>query len=511
MPERMEFDFHFAQPQTREATRPRSDTPMRLLVMGDFTGRGNRGVESPADVAERPLVAVDVDNLEQVLFRFNPRLHLPIGDPAGPSMAVEFKQLDDFHPDRLYQQLDVFQALRETRKRLSDPATFAQAAAELRHEAEQRPAPANKDEEVLAEDDAATFERLLGRGPVSSPDARVAPPAARIDVQKFIKDIVAPYIVPQADPFQDQYVGSVDTAIGAQMRRLLHHPAFQALESVWRGIHWLISNLESGESLKLYLLDITKEELRADIEGAQDNLAASGLYRLLVEQEVGMLGGEGWSVLLGNYTFGTSAADLSLLAALGAIGSQAGGPFVAAADARVLGCRSVAETPDAKDWNRDDSAAEQRWQAVRHCNAASWIGLALPRMLLRLPYGKQTDAIDAFDFEELTPERVHEDYLWGNPVLACALLIGRAFLARGWNMEPGDELEVDDLPAHVYVDEDESKLQACAEAYLSERTADAILERGIMPLVSYQNRNAVRVFRFQSVADPVKPLAGPWG
>ncbi|MDH3376283.1 MAG: type VI secretion system contractile sheath large subunit [Gammaproteobacteria bacterium] len=509
---RTEFEFRFHEPQMREQTRRPDDAAMRILIMGDFSGQGNRGAGNPADLAERPIVAVDVDNFDDILFRFAPRLYLPIDTETDASVEVEFKQLDDFHPDRLYRELDVFAALRETHRRLCDPTTFAETASGLRREAVQRAEPAATAEKgaVLEEDEDSMFERLLGHAPVASPETRVAAPVARTDIQQFINRIVAPYIVPEPDPFQDQYVASVDTAISAQMRSVLHHAAFQSLESSWRGMRWLIDNLETGESLQLYLLNVTKEELRADIESGQGDLSATGLYRLLIEQGVQTLGGTPWSVLVGHYTFAATADDINLLAALGVIGSQTGAPFLAAADSNLLGCRTLAETPDAREWTHRDADAEQRWHALRQSNAAPWIGLAVPRMLLRLPYGKNTDEVDDFEFEEMGPERTHEDYLWGSPALACAMLIGGSFLDRGWNMELGDRLDIDDLPAHTYTDQGESKLQACAEATLTEGTAGAILERGIMPLMSYKNRNAVKLIRFQSVADPVQPLAGPW-
>ena len=214
--------------------------------------------------------------------------------------------------------------------------------------------------------------------------------------------------------------------------------------------------------------------------------------------------------MVGHYTFGTGEEDVTLLAYLGAIASLAGAPFLAGADASVLGCRSVAATPDPADWQLGDDDAAQRWQALRASSQASWIGLALPRMLLRLPYGKRTDPVEQFEFDELAGAWNHESYLWGNPALACALLIGRSFMAHGWEMEPGDELEIGDLPAHTLERDGEPQLQACAEAYLTERAGQAILSRGVMPLLSYRNRNAVRVLRFQSLADPVKPLSGPW-
>ncbi len=101
--------------------------------------------------------------------------------------------------------------------------------------------------------------------------------------------------------------------------------------------------------------------------------------------------------------------------------------------------------------------------------------------------------------------------MWGNPALACALLIGQSFSARGgWDMEPGDDQDLVDLPAHVFERDGERHLQPCAEVLLTERAGEAIMSRGIMPLLSYKNRNAVRLMRFQSIAAPSGALAGAW-
>jgi type VI secretion system protein ImpC len=485
---------------------------MRILLMGDFSGLDASGDK----LADRSIVRVDVDNFNKTMARINPKLRLPIGDRSESGMALHFSQLDDFHPDKLYQNLGLFQVLRELRGRLMDPATFPQAAAELRREAlkpEQAAEPAAGDTEpALKEDEGSMFERLLGRQlteGVETP-SDVGRTESQAIIHQFIQDIVGPYIVPEADPFQPQYVAAVDEAISEQMRVVLHHPHFKTLEALWRSVHGLVTGLETGPDLKLYLLDISRDELAEDIRATHGQLEESGLYRLLVEKDVGTLGGEPWSVLVGDYTFATEAEDLSLLAALGAIGSQAGGPFLAAADASMLGCRSLVETADPRDWKIKDAQAEQGWRALRQSSVAPWIGLAHPRILLRLPYGKDSDALDSFEFEELGQEREHESYMWGNPAFACAMLIATAYQTKGWAMEPGDDLDMEDLPAHTFKEEDETRMMSCAEVFLTERAAEAMLDRGLMPLISYRNRNAVRLMRFQSIAEPCKALAGPW-
>jgi type VI secretion system protein ImpC len=115
-----------------------------------------------------------------------------------------------------------------------------------------------------------------------------------------------------------------------------------------------------------------------------------------------------------------------------------------------------------------------------------------------LPYGPKTDPVESFPFDELAP-RTHEGYLWGNPAFACAQLAAAAVQQGG---SPGDVLDLDDLPAHTYRQDGEPHLQACAEAFLGDRAAQAILARGLMPFASLRDRNAIRLLRFQSLSDP---------
>ena len=127
---RMNFDFQLGQRHTGERSRPSAESPMRMLVVGDFSGRVNRSAEDPTDLAHRKTILVDVDNFDRVLARMAPRLQLPIG-VAGDVIALEFNNLEDFHPDTLYRRLPPFQGLRETRLRMQDTATFNAAAAEF--------------------------------------------------------------------------------------------------------------------------------------------------------------------------------------------------------------------------------------------------------------------------------------------------------------------------------------------------------------------------------------------
>ena len=167
--------------------------------------------------------------------------------------------------------------------------------------------------------------------------------------------------------------------------------------------------------------------------------------------------------------------------------------------------------PDHHDWQPLDANSQQRWQALRRSALAPWIGLVAPRMLLRLPYGKATDPLERFEFEELSGADPAQALLWGHPAAACALLAGRAFRESGWEMDLDRQLDVEDLPAWVYTEDGERQMYPCAEAWLGEGAGQALIERGIMPLVSRRDRPAARLMRWQSIAEPVAALAGRWG
>ena len=153
-----------------------------------------------------------------------------------------------------------------------------------------------------------------------------------------------------------------------------------------------------------------------------------------------------------------------------------------------------------------EEESDGHWQAFRKSPAAKWIGLALPRFLLRLPYGKKTSAIESFPFEEM-PESEHSAYLWGNPAFLCANLLGQSFLANGWDMSPLKR-QMDHLPHHVYQEDGESVSKPCAEILMTEREAYELMDQGFMPVASMKYQDAAMVVRFQSVALPLAPLPG---
>jgi type VI secretion system protein ImpC len=500
MPKPYDFgsiELDIAPQERKSAVAVDPESSFRMLVMGDFSGRANRGVVEK--VAGRRPVAVDRENIDGLLRRMKAALELPLA--GGGTLRLEFNELEDFHPDRIFTQSEIFRALKETRDKLEDPATFRAMADRLRPlERAPAPRPADAVSEVLSGSllDQVVEQAEAGGGP----PARSADPLA-----SYVRAIVGPHLVPKPDARQPELVAQVDQAISAAMRAILHHPDFQALEAAWRGLDFLARGVETDNQLKLYILDVSLAELAADF-GSADDLAATGTYKLLVGETVQTPGAATWTVLGGNYTFDDGLVNVEMLCRIALIASQAGAPFLAAADPKILGCKSFGETPDPDDWERTN---EETWNFVRSFPEAPYLGLAAPRFLLRLPYGKQTIPAETFPFEEMPAPR-HGDYLWGNPIFACMMLIGQAFSEYGWGMRPGMAAEIGGLPVHVFKDADgDLQMKPCAEALLTQNAAERMLEKGLIPVVSFKSQDKIRVAGFQSVAKPPRRLAGRWG
>jgi type VI secretion system protein ImpC len=413
-----------------------SERSFQILVIGDFSGRVNRGVRAP--IAGRRLFGVDCDNLNDTIAKMEVALYLP-------QTTLRFQKLDDFHPDRIYCNADVFRRLEDARGR---PPKERSAAP------------------------VKPLELQPGRSLLDQMMEEEEPTPASVDAGDMLADFIEKAVAPHLEksvPGKQQWLARVDALAGELMQAVLHHQDFQAVEAAWRGVQMLVQRLNPDNELRLYLLDATLQEMLDNPRQFAECLKSR----------------EPWTLLAGNFAFGQSALDAAHLRTLGRIAMEAGAPFLA-----------EGQPPSATELGPE-------WSALRRSAEARWIGLALPRFLLRLPYGKGTSEVESFAFEEM-PQSVHSNYLWGNPALACACLMGEAFRNEGWRGQ------LTGLPQHFYKVDGESVSKPCAEILLTEHDAEFLLENGLMPLASMKDQDAILLPRVQSIADPLAPLAGRW-
>jgi type VI secretion system protein ImpC len=470
------------------------ETPFRLLVSGDF--RGNRGKAPPLE--QRKPITVDRDNFDDVMAKMAPSVTLP--NPAGGGdLSIAFRELDDFEPDRLFKSLAVFEELDTLKAQLAKPSSFEKAAAKVRSwanvpEPEAKPTPPAAPHETSAMD---LIDQVLAERGSQRTGA-----GGRGDWQRFLDSIVEPNLVEKTDPRQADYQMVVEEAIGAQMRAILHHPAFQALETAWRSVFFLVKRLPTDENLKICILDATFDEWRADL--SRDDPSASVFVRELVERAAE----SPWAAFVSLEMFGKGIDDLETLAAMALVASRARTPVLAGVSTGLVGCTSLATDPEPRTWKPNGELAGA-WQMIRGMDAARFLGAVVPRFLLRLPYGAKATRTESFAFEEM-PKPDHEQYVWGSGAVAAALLLAEGFVASGWNLNPDDVRQIGELPVHVYADEGETAMKPCAEVLVRETALEALTDSGLMVLASIRERDGVRLVRFQSAAAGTEPLAGRW-
>lgn len=429
-----------------------SDTPFRILVVGDF---GASAAHSP--------IEVDRDNFDDVLESLNVTANV-----AG--LPLRFLSMSDFHPDALHVHL---------------PAAVAPIVKPVAREAEIPDPPTGGLEAALG---GSLLDSAVD-ATESRTNGSAAPPSDPFT--EYVRSLVQPHLTqPAVVP------GLPDPNA---LRAVLHHPRLQQLESIWRSVHRLVHDLETGSDLQVHILHLPKVDLNADLGDAED-LRKTVLFRLLTSRR--------WSVIAADYYFSAEMEDLNLLGRIGMVAKQAKTAFVAGASPELMGCHSLTESPDPEDWNGE--VARQGWELIRSLPEARYAGLIVPRFLVRMPYGKEGASCDEFEFEEFDHSPRHQDYLWGNGAFVAAYLLGATFSAVGWNMRPGMTLSMEGLPVHVYHEGGESAVKPCAEVFLSERAVEAMEERGLMVLTGAPGSGEVRLSGFRSIASPAAPLQGPW-
>jgi type VI secretion system protein ImpC len=290
----------------------------------------------------------------------------------------------------------------------------------------------------------------------------------------------------------------VDSALAATMRSVLHHPDFQSFEALWRSVDMLVRRLETDEKLQIVLYDVTAEEIAADLSKA-DALENSGLYKLLVEQPAMDAAQGPFAVVIANYLFEQTPPHAELLGRIAKIVARTQTAFIAGVGTSCLDTKPADLHPLIKE----------AWDALAGMPEAAYVGLVVPRFMLRNPYGEGTDPIDSFDFEEFTPQAGLSGMLWGNSAVIAGLLLGATFSQQGDKMKPGSVLSIGDMPFYFYTDSDgDQTALPCTERMLSSRMAELVSKHRFMPMLSIKGQPEVRLGGFGSLAGGV--LAGAW-
>lgn len=309
-------------------------------------------------------------------------------------------------------------------------------------------------------------------------------------------------------------IAHIDEELTQQLNEILHDPKFQKLEATWRGLHHLVKNTETGTSLKLRVMHATMKELGDDLEKAVD-FDQSVLFKKLYEEEYGTFGGHPYSVLLGDYEFTRSPEDVTLLTNLSNVAAAAHAPFIAAAHPELFGLKDDFTGLDApRDLSKIFESSEMiKWRSFRETEDSRYATLVLPRVLMRLPYGRETVPVEGIAFEEDVnvsgkDEKDHRRYLWGNAAWMLGERITHAFSLYGWcaairGLEGGGL--VSDLPIHTFkTGSGEEALKIPTELAITDRREKELNDLGFLALVYRKGDDKAVFFGSQTANKPKK-------
>lgn len=298
----------------------------------------------------------------------------------------------------------------------------------------------------------------------------------------------------------------IDRKLSQQLNEIMHHKDFQKIEGTWRGLDYLVKQSETGDALKIRVLNVSKKTLAKDLENAVE-FDQSQLFKKIYESEYGQLGGTPYGLIVGDYEFGRHPEDIEMLKKLSGVAASAHAPFIGAASAAMFNLEDYTELNQPRDLAKIFSGVDYTtWKSFRESEDSRYVSLALPRVLSRLPYGPDTKPVEEFNFVERVDED-HEKYLWMNAAWAYAARTTDAFAKDGWFMrtrgvEGGGKVE--GLPVHVF-EEDGGKTMKCpTEVLIPDRRENELSELGFMPLLHCKNTDFAAFLGSQSCQKPKK-------
>jgi type VI secretion system protein ImpC len=311
-----------------------------------------------------------------------------------------------------------------------------------------------------------------------------------------------------ADATINSRVAQIDHLISLQLNEILHHPAFQKLEASWRGIKYMMDQSETSSMLKIRVLNVSKKELLRDLQRAPE-FDQSVMFKKVYEDEFGIFGGEPFGALVGDYEFSKHPEDIELLEKVSQVAAGAHAPFLTAASPELLNLDSFSQLGEPRDIGKIfDSTEFAKWKSFRASEDSRYVGLTMPRVLMRLPYGKDTKPVDDFNYEEGVDGTDHSKYLWGNAAYALGARLTQAFAQYGWcasirGVEGGGLVE--GLPTHTFrTDEGDVALKCPTEVAITDRREKELADQGLIPLVHCKGTDYAAFFSVQSSNKPKK-------
>jgi len=301
-------------------------------------------------------------------------------------------------------------------------------------------------------------------------------------------------------------IAQIDELLSKQLNEIMHHPDLQKLEGSWRGLHYLVMQTETSSTLKLRLLNASRQDLQKDLEKAVE-FDQSQLFKKIYEEEYGTFGGHPYSALLLDFEFGRHPQDIAFLEKVSQVAAAAHAPVITAASPRLFDMDNFLELANPRDLAKQFESTELvKWRSFRDTEDSRYVSMALPRILMRLPYGPATLPVEEFLYVEDVDGRDHSKYLWGNAAWAMMERITHAFSLYKWcgairGVEGGGKVE--GLPAHTFpTDDGDIALKCPTEIAITDRREMELNELGFITLCHCKGTDYAAFFGGQTVNKP---------
>jgi type VI secretion system protein ImpC len=526
-------------------------------VLADFTGMPERPLPQ---LRYRRFVPVDVAGIDDLARACSPHLAFHVenkltDDSSRLRVDLHFRGMADFDPENVARQIAPLRALLEMRTNLAglrdslrgddrlnqslqDAVTDSGKLDRLRREVRPDAEPPAHNAEPIATPSSRDLQpppRRTLREPPPTPagqgiwSRRTVEPEELSPLDQLVESssaIRTPFEKEQGKNLIREFVeqvldgamtvgfdtegtinarlAEIDHLVSVQLSEVLHSPEFERLEATWRGLRYLLRSTRKAAGVEIRVLNISKKELWVQFRRTRDR-HDDQLSRKVLEQAGGTLGAAAFGLLIGDYGFGRALEDAELMERMSLLGAAAHVPFVAAAAPDLLGLTDFADLVTAFRLGRVfDGDAYTKWRHFRARPESRYIGLVMPRMLLRIPYGKNAKRIESFDFEESGVDS-RRAYLWGNAVWALAARIARDFDRYGWfggNRDPADAGDVPELPMHTYQADDGIATAGPAEVAISDASYLELRSLGLIPLCQQEASSRATFFETWSVHKP---------
>ena len=327
-------------------------------------------------------------------------------------------------------------------------------------------------------------------------------------VTEFVNQVLegAMTVSKDAEAMINARIAQIDHLISIQLNEILHHEDFQKLEGSWRGLKYLMDQSETSASLKIKVLNVSKKEMLRDLQRAPE-FDQSALFKKVYEEEFGIFGGSPFAGLVGDFEFGRTPEDIELLEKVSNVAAAAHAPFLSAASPEMFNLDTFTQLDAPRDMGKIfDTTEYAKWKSFRASEDSRYVALTCPRILMRLPYGKETKSVEGFGFEEHVGGTDHSKYLWGNAAYALASRMSKAFSLYGWcaairGVEGGGL--VDGLPVHnFYTDSGDVAMKCPTESPITDRREKELADLGFAPLVHCKDTDYAAFFSVQSCNKP---------